>query len=63
MEAIKKKLAILKEEKENALEKCEEQEAKCKELQDQLDQVRYYVISKPVLLTPRCLLRYPKVSS
>ena len=41
MEQIKKKLAQLKEEKENALEKCEEREAELKEKDAKIDAVRY----------------------
>lgn len=40
MDAVKKKLAILKEEKEAAVAHAEDVERQKKELQDQLDKVR-----------------------
>ena len=43
MENIKKKLATLKQEKEDALEKCEKTEAKVKEEQERADAVRMCV--------------------
>ena len=43
MDAVKKKLAILKEEKEAAVAHSEEVEQQKKELQDQLDKARVHV--------------------
>ena len=40
MESIKKKMNILKEEKENALEKAEEVEQQKKKLEEELKEVR-----------------------
>lgn len=42
MEAVKKKLATLKEEKELAVERAEEAEKAKKEAEDHAEQVRYF---------------------
>lgn len=47
MEAVKKKLATLKEEKELAVERAEEAEKAKKEAEDHAEQVRYFTGFEP----------------